>query len=118
MENNFGFLFKKSSLPKSSINLLLQYDDFVKEANDIMSKGHGIEDIDLYSIVKKIYFPMMEDLQKEGFKENYKKRFGSSGYKEWSSKYKIFGDAIRGFSKALFGSTERWKNDYLDYSQQ
>lgn len=118
VEHNYGFLFKKSSLPKSDLNNLLQFDDFVEAANKIMDNGKGIEDTDIYCIVKDIYFPMLKNHQKEGFKELYKAENGAPKYKEWSFKFRTFGNAIKVFSKTLFGSTDQFKADYITYCNQ
>ena len=118
VEHNYGFLFKKSSLPKSDLNNLLQFDDFIKEADKVLENGKGIEDVDIYNIAKKIYFPMLRDHQTDGFKEAYKAANGAPKYKEWSFKFRTFGNAVKSFSKVLFGSTEQFQNDYIAYCAQ
>lgn len=117
MENNFGFLFKKSSLPKSNLNALLSVEDFIIKANEVLANGKGIEDIDIYNIVKGLYFPMLKDFETEGFKSEYKLKFGSNKYKEWSFKFSILGGATRKFSKVLFGSNQ-WESDYIKYKNE
>lgn len=116
MENKYGFLFKKSSLPKSHLNNLLQIEDFVKAADNVIANGKGIEDSDIYNIATSIYFPMLYDHQTEGFKEVYKAENGSAKYKEWSFKYRVIGQAVKSFSKVLYGNAERWKEDYAQFS--
>ncbi len=118
VQNNYGFLFKKSSLPKSDLDKLLRFDDFIDEANKVLANGRGVEDIDIYNIAKSIYFPMLKNHQTDGFKETYKIENGAPKYKEWSFKFRIFGNAAKSFSKVLFGSTEHLMNDYLIYCNQ
>lgn len=118
MEYNYGFLFKKSTLPKSDLDKLLQFKDFVNAANLIIAKGKGIEDSDIYEIVKGIYFPMLSNHQSEGFKDSYKAEYGAPKYKEWSFKFRTFGNAAKAFSKALYGSTDDLQSAYQSFSNQ
>lgn len=114
VSENYGFLFKKSSLPKSDLNALLTIEDFVSKANEIVAKGSGIEDDDIYNIVKSLYFPMLKDFETVGFKESYKQEHGTEMYKSWSYRFKILGNATKRFSKVLTGSDE-WKRDFEKY---
>ena len=114
VSTNYGFLFKKSSLPKADLNALLTVEDFVTKANEIVAKGSGIEDCDIYNITKSLYFPMLKDFETDGFKEKYKQQYGSEKYKEWSYRFKIVGNATKRFSKILFGS-DKWKEDFNEY---
>lgn len=117
MENNFGFLFKKSSLPKSNLNALLSIEEFVSSANEVIAKGKGIEDADIYNIVKGLYFPMLKDFETNGFKEDFKRKYGSDKYKEWSHKFRTLGSATRSFSKALYGG-DQWSEDYNKFKNE
>lgn len=96
VEYNYGFLFKKSSLNKASLNALLSLNDFVSEANIVVEKGKGIEDIDIYNIVKKLLFPKLK-----------------SG--ERSKESGILHRSISRFSKTLFGDGKFWENEYREY---
>lgn len=93
---NYRFLFSKSSLHKVSINALLTVDDFLSEADAIIEKGNGIEDKDIYNIVKKLLFPMLKE----------EKRTRESG---------ILHRSIHRFSKELFGNEEAWKSDFYEF---
>ncbi len=117
MENNFGFLFKKSSLPKSDLNALLSVEEFVSKANAVIANGKGSEDIDIYNIVKGLYFPLLKDFETEGFKSEFKKKYGSDKYKEWSFRFRILGGATRKFSKVLFNE-DKWQDDYIKYKNE
>lgn len=114
VSTNYGFLFKKSSLPKADLNALLTVEDFVTKANEIVAKGSGIEDCDIYNITKSLYFPMLKDFETDGFKEKYKQQYGSEKYKEWSYRFKIVENATKRFSKILFGA-DKWKEDFNEY---
>ena len=96
MKYNYGFLFKKSSLPKVDLNSLLLIDDFVKEADLIMAKGKGIEDNDIYDIVKRLYFPKLKSGERSGTARRLNK-------------------AIRHFSSVLFGDESAWEKDYENF---
>lgn len=115
---NYGFLFKKSNLPKYCLNDLLQLDDFIKEADKIMKNSEAFDDIAIYNIVKKIYFPMLKDCQTDGFKESYKAKYGGKEYRVWLHKFRKFREAARQFSEVLFGNTEQLESDYLAYCNQ
>lgn len=117
MEYNYGFLFKKSSLSKARLTTLLHHEDFILKANEVMDKGNGLEDLDIYNIVKMIYFPMLKDFQTDGFKEDYKNKYGNEAYHEWSARYRIFGQATKKFSEDLFGNKSYWEKEFEDYKQ-
>lgn len=52
---SYGFLYKKSKLPNIYINSLLNEEEFVNELDSVLARGKGIEDDDIYQIVKKMY---------------------------------------------------------------
>ncbi len=118
MEYNYGFLFKKSSLPKANLHDLLQLDDFVKILNEFMEQSKEINDATIYDIVTTLYFPMLKDHQTEGFKEQYKLQYGTDAYHKWSFEFRTIGKAARAFSKAMCGSLEKFQNDYLKFCNQ
>lgn len=112
---NYGFLFKKSTLPNANISNMLQFEDFVQKMDEIMSIGKGIEDADIYNITISLYFPMLKNHQTEGFKEAYKAEFGCKKYKEWSYRFRTIGRSAKAFAKSLYGDLERFESDYQDY---
>lgn len=114
-KNSYGFLFKKSQLPKSNLSWMLQFDDFVQKMDEIMRAGKGIEDMDIYNISIGLYFPMLKDHQTEGFKEAYKAEFGSNKYREWSYRFRIIGRSTKNFAKALYGDLSKYESDYQEY---
>lgn len=111
----YGFLFRTSSLRKARLNELIMMEDFIKAADEIVASGRSINDIDIYNIAKSLYFPMLKNHLSDGFKEDYKSRFGTSAYKEWSHRYRIFGQATKSFSEDLFDDKEQWKKDFEEY---
>lgn len=96
MEYNYGFLFKKSSLPKADLSSMLLLDEFTAEADIIMSKGKGITDEDIYNIVKKLYFPKLKAGERSGIARRLNK-------------------AIRHFSLVLFGNEAAWEKEFEEY---
>lgn len=90
---NYGFLFKKSQLPNIYLNALLHTDEFITEIDAITAKGNGIEDVDIYEIVKKLYLP------------KYK-----SG--ERSANARMLYKATRSFSKVLCNDADAWRKDF------
>lgn len=110
----YGFLFKKSLLNKANLYDLLFLPDFILEIEKIIDKGKGLEDEDIYNIVKNLYFPMLKDHETEGFKIAYKQKHGAGSYKEWSYKFRILGRATRKFSETLFGC-DKWHDEYEAY---
>ena len=97
IKNNYGFLFKKSALPKVDLNSLLNHmESFRAEADLIMEKGKGIEDIDIYKITEKLYFPKLKSGERSGEARRLNK-------------------ALRHFSETLFDDVKAWKKDYSDY---
>lgn len=115
IKNSYGFLFKKSTLPKANLSGMLQFEDFVQKMDEVLSIGKGIEDTDIYSITIGLYFPMLKSHQTEGFKEEYKAEFGTDKYKEWSYRFRIIGMAAKAFSKALYGDVSKYESDYQEY---
>lgn len=109
--SRYGFLFKKSMLNKSKLYDLLFLPEFVQELDRVMEFGHGIEDVDIYNIVKKLYFPMLKNYQTEGFKQTFKLERGTQKYKIWSYHFRILGQATRKFSSDLFDE-DRWEQDF------
>lgn len=93
MGYNYGFLFKKSALSKSDLKSLLFNTEFVFELDSLMDKGRGIEDVDIYNIVKKIYFPRLKANERSGEARHLNK-------------------AIRNFSKILFNDEYIWQKEY------
>lgn len=114
-KNSYGFLFKKSTLPKANLSGMLQFEDFVQKMDEIMSTGKGIEDVDIYNITIGLYFPMLKNHQTEGFKEVYKAEFGTEKYKEWSYRFRIIGLSAKAFSKALYGDLSKYESDYHEF---
>lgn len=114
----YGYLFKTTALRKSRLNQLIETDDFIKAADDIVRSGRAIEDIDIYNIAKSLFFPMYKEHLTEGFKEDYKSKFGSAAYKGWSYRYRVFGQSTKTFSVDLFGTEEHWKSEFEDYLEQ
>lgn len=112
---NYGFLFKKSTLPKSNLSGMLKFEDFIQKMDEIMIVGKGIEDVDIYNITIGLYFPMLKNHQTEGFKEKYKMEFGTDKYKEWSYRFRIIGRSAKAFAKALYGDLSKYESDYLEY---
>ncbi|MBR4022681.1 MAG: hypothetical protein IKI94_08860 [Ruminococcus sp.] len=96
--DNFGFLFKKSSLPKSDLDFLLSVEGFLSAAKAVIDEGKGIEDNDIYNIVKSLYFPKLKS-------------------NERSSVALRLSKAVRRFSKVLFNDENAWKSDYEKYLQ-
>lgn len=94
--DNFGFLFKKSSLPKSDLDFLLSVEGFLSAANAIIAEGKGIEDNDIYAIVKSLYFPKLKSNERSATALRLSK-------------------SVRRFSKVLCNDENAWKLDYEDY---
>ena len=112
---NYGFLFKKSILPKADLSGILQFDDFIQKMDEVMNDGKGIEDTDIYNIAKSLYFPMLKNHQTEGFKKIYKEEFGTEKYREWSYRFRIIGRSTKAFAKALYGDLSKYESDYQEY---
>lgn len=117
-EHSLGFLFKKSTLPKSKLNALLQHNEFVAIVDEAAKKGLTIDDLYIYTVVKDLYFPMLRDFKTAGFKETYKATYGTAAYKVWSHKFATFGDAVKKFSKDIFNDPEHWKSEFDSYITQ
>lgn len=96
VEYNYGFLFKKSSLSKVSLNALLSLDSFVSEADAITKKGNALEDKDIYNIVKKLLFPKLKNGEK-------------------SRESGILYRSINKFSKTLFADEKFWESEYESF---
>lgn len=114
----YGYLFRKTSLRQARLNQLIVTEDFIKAADAIVNSGRAIEDIDIYNIAKSVFFPMHKDFLTDGFKADYKSKFGSDAYKDWSYRYRVFGQATKAFSADLFGSEERWKSEFEEFLAQ
>lgn len=93
LEYNYGFLFKKSALSKADLKSLLFNKEFVSELNALMDKGQGVEDTDIYNIVKKVYFPRLKANERSGEARHLNK-------------------AIRNFAKILFDDEFAWQKEY------
>ncbi len=111
----YGYLFRTTSLRQARLNQLIVTDGFIKAADAIIGSGRTIEDIDIYNIAKALFFPMHKEFLTEGFKEDYKLKFGNAAYKDWSHLYRVFGQSTKAFSVDLFGSEDKWKADFEDY---
>lgn len=114
----YGYLFKETSLRKARLNQLIVTDEFIKAADDIILSGRTIKDVDIYNIAKSLFFPMYKEHLTEGFKEDYKLKHGNAAYKEWSHRYRIFGQSTKAFSVDLYGNEEQWKKDFAEYLSQ
>lgn len=96
MLSGYGYLFKKTTLPKASLNSLFRVEGFVSELDKINNKGKSINDSDIYNVAKKMYFP----------KRANGERSGSA---------KILYDAVRRFSKVLETDENAWKQEFMEY---
>lgn len=113
--NKYGFLFRRSALRKARLSQLIVTEEFIKAADDFVANGRKINDIDIYNISKSLFFPLLKEHLSEGFKEEYKSKYGNAAYKEWSRRYRVFGQATKSFSEDLFHGEERWKDDFEEY---
>lgn len=111
----YGYLFRTTSLRQARLNQLIVTDEFIKAADDIVNSGRAIEDIDIYNISKSLFFPMHKEFLTKGFKEDYKLKYGNSAYKNWSYRYRIFGQSTKAFSVDLYGTEDKWKADFEEY---
>lgn len=111
----YGYLFRTTALRQARLNELIVTDEFISAADAIIKDGRNITDVDIYNIAKAVFFPMYKDHLTKGFKESYKQQFGAAAYKEWSHKYRVFGQSTKAFSIDLFGNNGQWEKDFQEY---
>ena len=108
----YGFLMKSSGIQKPLLARLLECEEFTSELKPIVDSHATITDATLYEVVKKLYFPILNTLSQEGFKETCKREQRMEQYRVLRQKAYLYRRAIKCLSSQLFGDSSKWEEDF------
>lgn len=105
---HLGFMYGKISVKPAVMYIWLNYPDFVREIETLISKGITIDNQSVYEVIKGIYFPLRRERELYGLDKN----------KDGALNHSKTRKGLRDLCTVLYGNPDKWEADYEAFVSQ